>query len=174
VILDDGGRQGLVPIGMTGAAPDSSPSDTERREFPGLATKSSVFAWTAPWTQLMARNGAPGWTETINLRNNTASSGVSVDVPTWAAGAVILAHFGVTSLGASVTTQTIRVSAPVYITGQGVWGVAFATAGFSTDAQLIAPFYDEPVFSVTTVNDLASNAGSVGVVVNLLGFVRNV
>jgi hypothetical protein len=110
----------------------------------------------------------------INLRNNTASLGSSVDVPTWAAGAVILVHFGVTAIGAGATTQSVTVSAPLYLTGQTVYGMTFATAAMGTDAQLIVPFYDEPVFSVTARNDAATSAGTVSVSVNLLGFVRNV
>src|SRR4051794_25703014 len=102
-MFDSGERFGRQPIGTTGVDESAPRMDTERHKMPGLATKGSVFSWVPSFTDLMARNAtAAGWTETINLRANTASSGSSVDVPTWAAGCVVAFVTTVSVMGAGI------------------------------------------------------------------------
>jgi hypothetical protein len=174
VILDDGGRQGLAPIGMTGAAQNTSPSDTERRTFPGLATKSSVFAWTADFPSLLSRAFTTGTvTDTINLRNNASGFGASVDVPSWAAGCVVSFNTFVAGLGTS-TFWNWALYGPFNTSTSPVFTheMQAKTLGLLGDTSVvIVPFFDEPTMTVSySTNGTGTGTWSV----TLLGFVRNV
>jgi hypothetical protein len=175
VILDDGGRQGLAPIGMTGAAQGTSPTDTERRAFPGLSTKSSVFAWVSAYPVIQARlTVAATFTDTVNLRNNTATGGSSVDVPTWAAGCLITVSTSISALGAGIAYQLFSISSGSVFAGNPVFLTRITAVGGGGIDQVIVPFFDEPVFNVAQQNDLGNTNGQVSMFISLLGFVRNV
>jgi len=59
-----------------------------------------------------------------------------------------------------------------------IYGVLFAAshaaAGLNPVAQVLVPFYDEPVFSVRELNSLGNTLSTVTAAVRLVGFVRNV
>jgi hypothetical protein len=140
-----------------------------------LATKSSVFAWTPAYPILQARISSPAtWVDTINLRNNTAQGGNSVDVPTWAAGCVVTWNVSIGTLGAGVSWQIFRAVTLAFGTTQYLWTYLSPTVNQVLTGQFIVPFFDEPVFQLQQQNDLANTNGTVTSILNLLGFVRNV
>lgn len=169
--LDSGKRFGLPPIGLPEATLETGRSDTERRAFPGLATKSSVFAWKSPLVTLYSVSLTSGTaTVTINLRANTAAGGSSVDVPTWAAGCLVGVSFVPGTLGTS-TDFSWTASSPA-VSGIGLIAAAsFPTTTTNDIRQVIVPFYDEPSF---VFNRNTNGSGTYSVSVSLQGFVRNV
>lgn len=172
--LDSGARFGLVPIGLPNSSLDTPGSDTERRAFPGLATKSSVFAWQAP-TQpaLVVSTAVAGGNYTVNMRNNVATGGSSVDVPTWAAGAVLRLWGLVNTMGTSTYHVWVAYSA---ISGNNVPVMSFESEAttksvLGDQVQFVMPFYDEPQF---LVSHGTNGTGTGTTIVYLVGFVRNV
>lgn len=169
--LDDGTRFGLPAIGLPQSHLDTPGSDTQRRAFPGLATKSSVFAWTPDHLPLFDSGlVAPNFTYTINLRQNTAPGGVSVDVPTWAAGCIITCSTVVTVLG--TTQQGFTIQSQALGAAFGLYYTTYRALGADA-GQVIVPFFDEPMFFASSVSTPAA-AGTVQLAGTLLGFIRNV
>lgn len=174
--LDSGARFGLVPIGLPDANLGTERSDTERRQMPGLATRSSVFAWNSDIPQLTGNAfTAPPMGGTINLRKNTAPLGTSVDVPTWAAGAVIIFDTYVDTMGVGVTYHEFSISTVIDPTNlQFVESSIHNVINQHQQRQVIVPFYDEPLIRYDSLNNLGSALGSEYLYIYLLGFVRNV
>lgn len=176
--FDTGAQFGLQPIGTTNLTEASPNQDTERRAFPGLATKGSVFSWVNPQISLMGRTGvagsSSGVTDTVNIRNNTATGGTSTDVPTWAAGAVVIFSSVVATMG-TATFQTFEVDAIGLNTGARLYFKVYGAAsvgGFPELVTFVVPFFDEPIFSVTYITSNSTGTGTYGA--SLIGFVRNV
>lgn len=168
--LDSGARFGLVPIGLPTTGLDASRQDTERRAFPSLATKNSVFAWLQDVPTIVSETAVNGVKfNTINLRQNTSTGGASVDVPTWAAGAVIKFTFSVVTLGTS-TAFTFTVSGP--IAGSSLYAITLGAVSLAPNIiQVIIPFYDEPQVGVTAGN--AVGTGTHTYSAQVVGFVRD-
>lgn len=174
--LNDGSRFGLPPIGLPQSNLGTQGSDTERRAFPGLATKSSVFAWRSdtPPVHFQA-SVAAGFTTVIDLRKNTSGgSAVSVDVPSWAAGAIVFWYTMIATMGAGVTKHLFGVTCPVTPLGTNIFTRTHDTLALVQCDQFIIPFFDEPVFTIGESNDASNTNGTVNSFMNLLGFVRNV
>jgi hypothetical protein len=146
--------------------------------MPGLATRNSVFAWKggSALPVLATRTAVTTNSDTINLRTNTATAGTSVDVPTWAAGAVIQIYMFVDTQGTS-TYHAFSLSTPISST-TGLPNatpilvrVKNAASLFAEWEQVVMPFFDEPIMNVSyTTNGTGTGTYDV----RLLGFVRNV
>ena len=174
--LNSGERFGLPPIGLTQATLDTPPSDTARRSFPGLATKGSVFTWNGSVSQICSRTAVTGTiSDSINLRSNTATGGSSIDVPTWAAGAVISFDYRVVTMGTSTYHAFAVVPALLQLTAvsqiSAIRGAVTAQPLGLESQQAIIPFYDEPVVTVSFTTD---GTGTSTYRAFCIGFVRNV
>ena len=147
-------------------------SDTQRRQMPGLATKGSVFAWNSAQPVLLSRAAGAGLIsdEVVNLRKNTASGGTSVDVPVWAAGAVVAVTMIANVYGTSTYFQWM-IQSSLSSNDIMTYETPRSLTGAGTCLQVIIPFYDEPLFYVT-FNTNGTGTATYSVV--LLGFVRNV
>jgi hypothetical protein len=143
--------------------------------MPGLATANSVFAWTGTPAMplLQSRVTVTGLiSEVVNIRQNTATGGVSTDVPTWAAGCVICMRMKPAVVGTSgFFIWSIQVPIVSGATPIMQYETLVVPAGLGELRQVIVPFFDEPLFtSVFNTN----GTGTATYSISLLGFVRNV
>lgn len=106
----------------------------------------------------------------VNLRSNTATGGVSVDVPTWAAGCVLRVQMVVATKGTS-TSFLYTVSSTIVGALMVREQLAVSPSAFGDLQQVIVPFFDEPIFTVAYTTD---GTGTASTIVVLVGFVRNV
>lgn len=169
MIPDDGSKFGLPAIGTSGTNLSTGPSDTKRSAFPSLATKGSVFSWLPTVISLVPVSTLVGVSGTVNLRNNTAG-GSSADIPTWAAGAVVLVTFNVSALGGTTfITMTLSNSFGILL-----WSRQIPTINFGFADLVVVPFYDDPSFTYSKSNNLSTGAGTASGQIDLVGYVRNV
>jgi hypothetical protein len=111
--------------------------------------------------------------DTVNLRRNVAFGGSSVDVPTWAAGCIVIFQMTPTVLNTSTYFAWV-ISVPI-VTGAipiSYYEARVVPLGAVGEVrQITVPFFDEPLF---TLDYTTNGTGTATYNAKLLGFVRNV